>query len=59
MNFYVICNYLLIKQKDVNYLWPNHSTLLIKKLFDHRPTIIRTKKGTKSQRHSDKITVKC
>ena len=22
-----------IKQKDKNYLWPNHSTLLIKKLF--------------------------
>ena len=32
----------------------HHSTLLIKKLFDHRPIIIRTKKGTKTpgQNHS-------
>ena len=50
MNFYVKYNYLLIKQKDINYLWPNHLTLLIKKLFDHGPTIIRTKKGTKTPR---------
>ena len=32
-----------IKQKDKNHVWPNHSTLLIKKLFrpqSHRPTLI-------------------